>query len=236
MIPLLCALLFGWSTIGVDLAEAERAYRDARYQDALALYQGALAHAAAPEGALLLNLGNCSYRLGRYAEAVLFYRRAQLRRPGDAHLELNLRLAEQQLGIYEVREPAFGSRVVAWLDALPPARLLAAVLALQTVALLGLMFLRSRPRLRSALTVLLILGLLGAARLVQTQCFPDPPQGVVLAPELGLRPEPHPDYPTTVELRAGETVDIEESSDRWARVTSPRGTGWVRRDGVGLVD
>jgi hypothetical protein len=58
----------------------------------------------------------------------------------------------------------------------------------------------------------------------------------VLAKEIGLRPEPHRDAAVSVRLRAGESLVVEERSDRWARVVHPRGSGWTERAGVGVVE
>ena len=53
---------------------------------------------------------------------------------------------------------------------------------------------------------LVLLALLGAARLIQLQWFAGPPAGVVLANEIALRQEPHPGVNIVLRLKAGETV------------------------------
>jgi len=229
MIPtILAALLL--LTADADLAERE--YRAGRYERAEALYRAALAEPDAAEGPLLYDLGNCAFRLGRHAEAVLLYRRALLRLPRDREARVNLRLAEQRLGL----EPT-GDRSadLAFLEAIPPGALLFCVVGLQTAGLLGLLLLRRRSA-RAGMALLVLLSLPGALRLVRTRWLPAPREGVVLAEEIGLRPEPHAGLAVLLELEAGETVRIEELSDRWVKVVHPRGSGWTERAGVGVVD
>lgn len=229
MIALLCALFLGAG----DLGRAERAYRAGQYGEALTLFQAALDAPGAPQGPLLYNLGNCAYRLGRHAEAVLYYRRAQLRLPRDPELEFNLRLTERRLG---VDAPVSESFVAAFFDSFTPSALLWLVGGLQGVGLVGLVLLRRRRAARFGMALLVLLALAGAARLAQTQWFPGPPSGVVLASEISLRSAPRADRAVTLELEAGETVRVQESSERWIRVVHARGSGWTERAGVGVVD
>ena len=218
--------------IAADADLAEREYRAGRYEQAEALYQAALAEPEAAQGPLLYDLGNCAYRLGRHAEAVLCYRRALLRLPRDRETRVNLRLAEQRLGLEPTGDRSAG---LALLDAFPPGVLLLGVFGLQTVGLLGLLLLRRRAA-RIGMAILVLLSLPGAVHLVRTHWIPGPPQGVVLVEEIGLRPEPHSGLAVLCELEAGETLRIEELSDRWMRVAHPRGGGWTERAGVGVVD
>jgi tetratricopeptide (TPR) repeat protein len=212
-----------------DPAAAERAYRAGRFEAAHALFAAALgdpAHAPAP---LLYNLGNCAYRLGRYAQAALHYRRALLRDPGDLHAAFNLRLAERALGIEPPRAP-----LLAHVDALDPRLLVMLAFALQSAGLAGAFFLRRRmARATSAIAVLL--GVAVAARLAHTELRQPPLAGVVTAREAPLRAEPHVEWPIRERLRAGTVVEVLEHSPRWMRVAHGGG-GWVERAGVSVVD
>jgi hypothetical protein len=60
--------------------------------------------------------------------------------------------------------------------------------------------------------------------------------GIVLAGQIAVRPEPHDGVPSTLDLKAGELVRVLERSKRWLRIEHPRGGGWTRRTGVGLVE
>jgi tetratricopeptide (TPR) repeat protein len=232
MITLLFGLLLGIT----DLGQAEEAYHAGRYGEALAAYQAVLPEPGAAQGAVLYNMGNCAYRMGRYAEAALFYRCAQLRLPRDRSIAFNLSLAEQQLGLDTPERESFGKAMVALMDSFTPGQCLALVGVLQCVGLAGLVLLRRRRAACYAMALVVLLALAGAARLAQTQWFPVPAEGVVLNDEIALRPEPHVDLNAVHELEAGETVCVMERSDRWIRVVHEKGEGWTERAGVGIVD
>ena len=225
----LLALALALTSVPVqDLDVAERAYRAGRYAEALALFEAALSEPASPHGPVLYNMGNCAYRLGRHAQAVLFYRRAQLRMPRDAQVAFNLRLAEQQLGV--------GSAGASWYASRSPGTLLLLVILVQSAGLAGWVLLPRGRAVRLPMVALVVLGFVGVARLVQMQWMAEPPEGVVLEHEIAVRSEPHLGVGAIMRLEAGQTVRVAELSDRWARVVHPRGGGWIERAGVGIVE
>lgn len=219
-----------------DVIEAERAYRAGRFEEALAQFQAALSEPGAPEGPLLYDMGNCAYRLGRHAEAVLYYRRAKLRLPRDPEVEFNLSLAERELGLKTPTSNSFGTTVLTPFDSFTSAELLALVCGLETVGLVGIVLLRRRRAAQSCMALFVLVALASAARLVQKQWFPGPSAGVVLANGIALRSEPRADLPPVAELHAGELVRIESLSDRWVQIAHAEARGWTERAGVGIVD
>jgi len=232
---LLLLLALGGGQVQGNLEAAERAYRAGQYEAALALFTAALAEPSVAQGEVLYDLGNCAFRLGRHAEAVLFYRRAQLRLRGDTAVAFNLQLAEQQLGIEPAAaSPAAAIAALAAASFTPAERLLLAS-TLQGLGLAGLLLLR-RPLLRFCMLLPVLLGLAGAATLVQEQWFRGPPEGVVLPARIALRAEPRAEGAVTAELGAGETLQVEAFADGWVRVAHARGAGWTERAGVGLVE
>jgi len=215
-----------------DLAEAEAAARAGRHREALALYQAALAGAGVPEGPVLYDLGVCAWRLGRRAEAALWWRRAALRLPRDPEVRFNLALAERQLGVDPAPDDSFVGAVRGVVASFTPRERLFVVGTLQALGLLGAVLLRRRPAARSALGLLAMLGLAGGLALL----FPTPPEGVVLESGIALRTEPRADGAVTLQLRAGERVRVQERSGDWVRVGHVSGQGWTERGGVGLVE
>lgn len=211
------------------------AYEAGRFDEARSAFTAALNDAGVAPGPILYNIGNCAYRQGRHAEAVLFYRRALLRMPRDPEVRFNLRRAESHLGIGGSSDQSFGVRALGVVDALTSGELLLLVAILQVAGFLGAVVWRRRRGVRLTMSVVVVVALLGGARLVYRQWYASP-SGVVLSEEITLRAEPHVSLPATLELRAGEVVTVEESSDRWMRVVHPRGAGWTERAGVGVVD
>lgn len=72
-------------------AEADSAYVQERYEQAISLYNKLLETGAS--ASVYYNLGNAYYRIGDMAHAILAYERAYLMEPGDADIRFNLQLA-----------------------------------------------------------------------------------------------------------------------------------------------
>jgi tetratricopeptide (TPR) repeat protein len=210
-------------------ARADRAYSLGRYEEALRRFEAALGEPGQDEGLLLFDLGGAAWRLGRHADALCFWRRAALRLPRDRELAFNLQFAERQL---ELDAPA--PAPLDLLAAFTRVEKTAAGAVLAVAALVGTVFARRRRLARVLLAALAILGLALAAH--GLGWLAPAPRGVVLAGEIGLRAEPHRETAVSLRLRAGESVRIEESSDRWALIVHPRGSGWTERAGIGIVD
>ena len=236
MIALLLGPFLGLLFGPLDLGQAERDYRAGRYADAYTLFEAALSSPDAPHGAVLYDMGNCAYRRGDHAQAVLYYRRALLRLPLDQEVQWNLRMAERQLGVDTPADGWLRAVEAALLHRYTPGGLLLLLAGLQTIGLLGAVVLRRRRAARTAMALLVLLALAGTARLLCTRWFPPPTHGVVLEGEIELRGEPHAAWAVTRRLRTGELVGIVELSDRWARIVHRRGGGWTERASVGLVE
>ena len=72
-------------------AEADSAYVQEHYEQAISLYNKLLETGAS--ASVYYNLGNAYYRTGDMAHAILAYERAYLMEPGDADIRFNLQLA-----------------------------------------------------------------------------------------------------------------------------------------------
>jgi len=127
-------LLFVLSTHAVVgqtlLDEFERGngfYRNGEFERAVTVYEGILKQGQAG-AALLFNLGNSQYRLGRIAPAILAYERARRLDPADPDIKHNLELVN--LRIVDRIESLPELFFVQWL------RSLSALLPLRSTALL----------------------------------------------------------------------------------------------------
>ena len=216
------------------LERAERAYRSAEFQVALELYESALADRDVPRGGVLFNMGNCAFRLGRYPDAILYYRRAGLFAADDPELAFNLQMTEQQLGLDARPEPSLGGALLARLDAVDPNLLLFVAIAIQVLGLAGLTRVRGGAG-RTAMLGLVLVGVALVARVGWSAFVPAPLDGVVMADGTTLLGEPLAGMPVVRAVRAGEVVRVAEMSDRWMRVRIADREGWVERSAVELV-
>lgn len=234
MTPLLALLIAAAAPQGVD--DAERAYREGRVAEARDIYAARLegARSARTRGTLEFNLGNCAYRLGKPAEALAWYRRAELRLDGDADAAHNRGLAERALGLRKDGDADDRARTA---DAARPPTWTAAFLAagIAAAGLAGALLARRRA-FRAAAAIAAVLAGVRSVGLALDACAPPQVDAVVVAAEATLRAEPHAELPPGLRLSAGETVRVVERSDRWARVTHPRGGGWTPVDALAPIE
>lgn len=88
----IAALLLSFVSASAQIkAEADSAYVQERYEQAISLYNKLLETGAS--ASVYYNLGNAYYRTGDMAHAILAYERAYLMEPGDADIRFNLQLA-----------------------------------------------------------------------------------------------------------------------------------------------
>lgn len=90
------ALLMPFLAKGDDLARADSAYMQNRFDDAAALYEQAMVKEGVSAG-LLYNLGNTYYRLGKDGEAMVCYERARKLDPGNALINGNLQFLSSRV-------------------------------------------------------------------------------------------------------------------------------------------
>ena len=75
-------------------ADADSAYVNGNYQEAIKVYESLLKHGESAE--LYYNLGNAYYRTENITRAVLNYERALLLSPGDGDIRFNLQIARSK--------------------------------------------------------------------------------------------------------------------------------------------
>ncbi|MCC8143822.1 MAG: tetratricopeptide repeat protein [Tannerellaceae bacterium] len=94
---LLFSILFVNSIWAQDaiIKEAEEAYQQENYTQAIELYQQILTMYG-ESAEIYYNLGNAHYKAGHIAPSILNYERALLLDPGDADIRFNLQMAKQR--------------------------------------------------------------------------------------------------------------------------------------------
>ncbi len=210
---------------------AERAFLEGRIEEATLLWKSALADPHTEHhGAIEFNLGLAALKLGREAEALWHFRRAELRLPGQQAITEQRAQAEEALAL-----PAHDAEAnplnasTAWL---------LLILAALLEATSAVLFCSRRTRTTLRWCMLLLTALLGigmGAYVLADGCQRAERVAVVLE-ATGVHSEPGLSAPVLQNLRPGTSVRVIAATNRWARIVTPLGTGFVSRSRIGLVD
>ena len=217
------------------LQQAEQAYRDGRYQDAMGIYQGLLKQH--PRSATLLyNIGNAYYRMDNLGEAICYYLRAFRYTPRDADLLENLGIARARI-LDDVHQNgvSFFDRLFFWLDYLSVNEGIFGAVFLVTVLAVFILLavLRQRGELyKNIFVVIMVLnivyGFMFCLKMYRSFCID---AGVITNRKVGIKSGPSGTLSTLFFVHEGTEVKILKESEQWTKVRLKNGfTGWVYED------
>lgn len=214
--------------------EAEKAFNEAHYEEAIKLWQSAGDFKdLSPE--VLYNIGNASYRMGSPGHAALYFRRALVKDIGLEEARQNLRFIERKYGSISVQYSDFqyalakiplnGWKAIFWGG-------------IWIVALSLLVFPATRPgaRVRVAAAILLVLGpLVISAGALGWKYFPNDSifaplenQAVIVAPGAVLYADAARTAPEVIDAPPGSLCEIVRVTGKWAYVSFASKTrGWI---------
>ncbi|NOY81347.1 MAG: tetratricopeptide repeat protein [Kiritimatiellaeota bacterium] len=221
------------SAAGASIQDATRAYEEGHVTQAEVIYRR-LRRTGAPNPALLYNLGNCAYRLGRLGEAAAFYEQARRLAPRDSQIIENLNFVRSRLGLPPVRQVRNPAELLAYMrDDLRPDEwgLLAAILAFLGCVWAGTQRLRRRPATAgvAAACVGVLVCALAVWSQLQTTYRPEA-HGVVLSTRAAPHLLPNADSDKAkFALKPGEAVRIMEERTHWYRVRVRESEAWVEK-------
>jgi len=211
--------------------EANRAYKEDRYADAISGYLRLIGDGYV-NGHLYYNLGNAYFRSAQLGRAILNYKRAQLLIPRDADLNFNLRYALDQTQDAISPAPNYLRQAFFWLDDITMRELMWGFAALN-ILFWGILMLRLfvRPEWTYYLfMVLLIFWLVGGASLgVKWHQLNTDLRAVILSAEVDVLAGPDSNDTVLFKLHEGATVLHERTEDGWSLVrVSDSKRGWVK--------
>ncbi len=234
---LLCVLplTLGAQTPESLFEQANRAYSDGNYEQALALYRQ-IENQGMVSGELYYNMGNTCYRLNQLGPARLYYERALRLMPGDEALLYNMELLKMRL-TDRIKTPPQLFLIRWW-------RLLSELLSVHVwgmvsivlfaMLLLALAFYfykknRSESFPAAPLRFLALLWLvtliiwLEKTYLDETTRF-----AVIMRSSVTVYAEPADDSTELFLLHEGAKVELEQQMDDWRRIRLKDGkTGWL---------
>lgn len=215
--------------------EANRAYREGRYREAIDGYRG-LILSGHRNGHLYYNLGNAYLREGALGEAILAYERARLFMPRDGDLNFNLRYALDQTRDAIPDPRGFIGQTFFWLHDLTAGELLWAF-ALVNVLFWGILLVRlfKRPEWSYyGLLLFLIFWVIGGLSfgLKWYETATDD-RAVILEEETHVLAGPESGDTVLFRLHQGAVVHYERSEDGWVLIRLPdEKRGWVKGGAV----
>ncbi|MBT8364350.1 MAG: hypothetical protein KJP23_06550 [Deltaproteobacteria bacterium] len=218
--------------------EANRAYKEDRYQEAIDGYLRLIGNGYV-NGHLYYNLGNAYFRSGQLGRAILNYIRAQLLIPRDADLNFNLRYALDQTQDAISPGQNYLKQAFFWLADITFRELMWGF-AVLNIMFWGILVLRLfvRPEWTYyVFIVLLIFWLVGGASLgVKWHQLKTDLRAVILAEEVDVLAGPASGDTVLFKLHEGAVIQQERTEDSWSLIRMSDGKrGWVKSDDIDKV-
>lgn len=213
--------------------EAQAAWEDEKYEDALAAYQLALKEKTTPD--LLYNIGNCYYRLDQIGEAALHYHRALRLDPKHPEARQNLAFLNRKVGAI----PEFESTQPLWAQKTSVSFLNGLLLFFFWIGLIALLirFVRPTSTIQKASTIAIITTI-ALAFLIGIVRFFHPAQDDLLLPANAIlvgektqavRTEPSTAGSKILEANPAESFRVLTQRGDWSYVELRNATrGWIK--------
>ena len=240
----LLMLLLPLGAQAVTKAEADSAYAQGHYQQAITDYQALLKQGASAD--LYYNLGNAYYRSENITQAVLNYERALLLSPGDRDIRFNLQLARSKT--IDKIVPESEMFFITWYHALVNLMSVdgwarTAIFSLALIIVLSLVYLFSQPMwLRKigffgGITLLVVFVLANVFASQQKQSLIHRKGAIVMSPSVTVKSTPAANGTDLFILHEGTKVTITDGSMRdWKEIRLADGKeGWIESKKIELI-
>lgn len=217
--------------------EANDAYRDTRFEDAIKGYRRLLA-AGYRQAEIYYNLGNAQFRAGNLGEALASYERARRLHPRDPNIRANMSLARRRTrdSMETGSLPGFVERTLFWYRAVSRTELMVLVstayISFWLVLVLRLKW-RHKGLSRAALAIACVCGILAASGAAKYREEMPGTKGVIVSAVAAVRAGHGEEYTRLFDLHDGAEVAIEETIEGWHRIdVSKDKRGWICADNI----
>ena len=241
---LLLLLLLPLTATAVTKAEADSAYAQGHYQQAVKDYEALLKMGVST--ALYYNLGNAYYRMDEMPRAVLNYERALLLSPGDADVRFNLQMARSKT--IDKITPESEMFFVTWYHSLINLTSVdgwaqMALIALAVAIVLALLYLFASPvwmrkvGFFGALAMLVLFVAANFFAYAQKLSFVRRSGAIIMAPAVTVKSTPAEQGTDLFILHEGTRVDITDGTMRqWKRIRLADGKeGWIETSQIEII-
>lgn len=236
---LVSSLTYG-QELDARFSEANQAYADEDFQQAISLYSKIL-DTGIESGEVYFNLGNTYYKTNNLGKTILYYEKARKYIEGDPALEQNLKLAK--LRIIDKIEPIPELFIVEWWSELIHVFTLDTLLWLSfsiftvlIVLIIGQLiytrqFFQKLIWVTSLIFVLILIIALGVIYEFETTEF-----GIILAEKVSVLSEPDLGGTEVFILHEGTKVRINRMVNSWLEITIADGkTGWLEQKTLEII-
>jgi tetratricopeptide (TPR) repeat protein len=223
---------------------ANDTYKNADYKRAAQMYEQ-LASTGAEAVEVYFNLGNCYYKLGNIAAAILNYERAQRLAPLDDDVEFNLSLAQSRIA--DRIDPAPQFFVIKWwhtfvgLATAGSWSIAGTVFVWCAVLCAAVFFIALLPGLRktmfvSSIVLFVLTGFMLTFAYQQNKAATGNENAVVFASSVSVKSEPQESSKDLFVLHEGTKVDVLEADGEWRKIHIADGSvGWLRSNTIEII-
>ena len=238
-LPFYLLTLLPFNASAATKAQADSAYAQGHFQQAIADYEALLKQGASAD--LYYNLGNAYYRSENITQAVLNYERALLLSPGDRDIRFNLQLADKIVPESEMFFVTWYHSLVNLMSVDGWAR--TAIISLALVIVLSLVYLFSQPVwLRKigffgGITLLVVFIFANVFAHQQKQSLVHRKGAIVMSPSVTVKSTPAANGTDLFILHEGTKVIITDGSMReWKEIRLADGKeGWIESKKIELI-
>lgn len=223
-------------------SQANQAYQEERFQEAVDLYESLLAEGFG-NGDLHFNLGNAYFKSNHLGKAVLHYYKARKYLPGDEDIANNLALAAESRvdPVIDEEDEAFSRGLEAITHRLNydvTFYLSLALLCLGGLASLGMVL---KPQTGKWIGYVLVTGsvlglLLMGAAFVQYHQITRTDMAVIISKEVNVLSGPSSKEPISFTIHEGISCRILDETEGWRRIRLANGfNGWIRHKDLEVI-
>ncbi len=224
--------------------KAATQFAEQQYTDAIATYQE-IVKLHGTSAALCYNIGNCYFKQGDLAEAILFYYRADRLDPNNENIEYNLEVAKGLTLNKIAEQPEFV--LFSWLKGVANGLstngwAIISVIAFSVMMAMVVLFIISKRSNIRKITftagvftlVLAIVSIICSSYIKHQLLRTD--EGVIMESSVPVKSSPDSDGKDLFILGEGIKVTIEEQLGSWSNITISSGeSGWVESSNISVI-
>ena len=240
----ICFLFLGFAGFSQTEAlfeEANSAYQEGNYQEAINTYEQILDEGEV-SAELYFNLGNAHYKLNHVAPSIFYYEKALQLDPTDKDIQNNIEFA-RNMAIDDI-ETVEETGMDQWVNELISTfnfstwAVLSIVFSVLFVVLFLLYYFSYRPLFKRILfagaMISIVLCVITIVFAFQQEAYiQDNQYAIVFQEEIDVRDEPNLRGDASFELHEGTKAKVLEDYQEWYRIELANGAqGWVNKDGL----